>query len=697
MNESDFFQRLKFYLLILFVFFQNQFQSQTSPKIDSLLKVLIAPKPLESKVESLYQSAIKYRYTEPKKSDKYVFELFEISKRNNYKLGIGYAYFIGSFNLSMKAEYLKAFFEVEKAKKIFKELGKNELYLDAVCFQVALSSTINKQKEGYQIALAAVNDSKNKNFYKQIANLYYNLGHYELNNTQNIRKALDYSFLALENFKKTKDIPGTLNTYYSIASIYYETENYKKALEYAKFCEKANMQLPSINLELKTITQGLFAEIYLSMKDIVNAEKHCYSALTFSKKLNNINYEAAVLVISLKIDEHKNYNDSLVVKSNRILKISDLKTNIIDANYYLGLASQNKSDFQKAKEFYSKAIKLLEKSEFKKYRYVFDKMSQTEKQLNNFNEALRYSEIFHKLEIEQLKEEKENRINELQTLFEVNEKDIRIKNASLEKQKKELELQKKNRHLILLILIIVSILVLFSILFVFYVKNKKKTELIQIEKQKVTESLEERELLLKEIHHRVKNNLQIVLSLLNIQATEGRELGIDDFLEKSQSRIISMSIIHQLLYQNEQLNSINCQTYLEKLFMHLLSVYSSSSQQVKLNLNCNDAKLNLQTAIPLGLIMNELLTNSLKHAFEKNKEGNILIELKKTDKDTYSLEYKDDGKEVLEKTGFKNTLGRDLVQQLVKQMKGSLLIQPEKPYEYIIVFKQITLSKTDEI
>jgi hypothetical protein len=173
--------------------------------MDSLMKVLLPPTSIENRIKSLYELAIHYRYTDTKKSNKYVSELLEISKRHNYKLGIGYAYFIGSFNLSIKAEYLKAFLEVEKAKKIFKELGKNELYLDAVCFQVALSTSINKEKEGYQIALAAISDTKNEKYYRQIASLYYNLGYHELNYAQNIRKALDYSFLALKNFKKTRN------------------------------------------------------------------------------------------------------------------------------------------------------------------------------------------------------------------------------------------------------------------------------------------------------------------------------------------------------------------------------------------------------------------------------------------------------------------------------------------------------------
>jgi len=152
------------------------------------------------------------------------------------------------------------------------------------------------------------------------------------------------------------------------------------------------------------------------------------------------------------------------------------------------------------------------------------------------------------------------------------------------------------------------------------ITQRKKVEL------KIKESLEEKEVLLQEIHHRVKNNLQIISSLLNLQThyVEGEET--INVLKDSQNRVKTMAIVHEKLYQSPNLKDINFKEYIEDLISVLFYSYGIESKNIKTLINLEDLKIDIDTAIPCGLIINELVTNSLKYAFPDGK-GILKVEL----------------------------------------------------------------------
>ena len=189
-------------------------------------------------------------------------------------------------------------------------------------------------------------------------------------------------------------------------------------------------------------------------------------------------------------------------------------------------------------------------------------------------------------------------------------------------------------------------------------------------------SLEEKELLLKEVHHRVKNNMQVISSLLNIQAeTAGNEV-FSNLLGESQQRIKSMSLIHENLYQSDNLQEIDFEDYINMLANSLCRFYSVPEVSVLLDINVDHVALDLETAVPCGLIINEIVSNSLKHAFKGFKgTGTISIALKKA-KCNYVLEIKDDGRGL--PADFKLTnatsMGMEIVSILTQQLDGKIRI-----------------------
>jgi PAS domain S-box-containing protein len=206
--------------------------------------------------------------------------------------------------------------------------------------------------------------------------------------------------------------------------------------------------------------------------------------------------------------------------------------------------------------------------------------------------------------------------------------------------------------------------------------------------QKVSQSLREKELLLKEIHHRVKNNLQVVSSLLKLQSSYVTDKNTHDILLDSQNRVRSMALVHQKLYQSKDFSQIDFIEYINQLSQQLFNVFKRKSNDVQITVTSNNANLSIDLAIPCGLIINELVSNSLKYAFPDNYSGIINIEINNTENDTCELIVKDNGIGFPEGINFKNTstLGLQLVNTLVGQIDGTIEMESNNGTAFKIKF-----------
>jgi len=220
------------------------------------------------------------------------------------------------------------------------------------------------------------------------------------------------------------------------------------------------------------------------------------------------------------------------------------------------------------------------------------------------------------------------------------------------------------------------------------------TERLKV-KRDLENSLREKEILLKEIHHRIKNNLQIISSLLNLQLNYLENEEIIEMLKSSQSRIRSMAMIHEKLYKTKELSNINFAEYTREFTTYLFNTYRSKIGNLRLNLDLSDIKLDINLSISLGLILNELITNALKHAFPNNEAGKVNISLKE-EGEQVQLIISDNGKGLPDNFDIKNTnsLGLELVDSLVEQHKGSLEIKTNGHTEFRITLQKSSKPKT---
>ncbi len=208
--------------------------------------------------------------------------------------------------------------------------------------------------------------------------------------------------------------------------------------------------------------------------------------------------------------------------------------------------------------------------------------------------------------------------------------------------------------------------------------------------EQIHASLEEKEVLLKEIHHRVKNNLQVISSLLKLQAGYIRDERILEVFKESQNRVRAMALIHEKLYQSDDLAKTNFAEYIRSLASDLFRSYSVNSRVIKLNLNVEDVRLSIDTAIPCGLIINELISNSLKYAFSAGQAGEINIHLLSEAEDCYTLIVQDNGSGFPTELNFRNTksLGLQLVCSLTKQLHGTINLDCDRGVEFKITFAE---------
>ena len=202
-------------------------------------------------------------------------------------------------------------------------------------------------------------------------------------------------------------------------------------------------------------------------------------------------------------------------------------------------------------------------------------------------------------------------------------------------------------------------------------------------------SLVEKEMLLKEIHHRVKNNLMIISSLLNLQSSYIKDKESQEIFKESQNRAKSMALIHERLYQSTDLKKIDFGDYIESLSSELFNTYVSQNSIIELKINVEDIFLDINTAIPLGLIVNELITNSLKHAFPEGRKGEIDVNFHKKD-DYYEFVLMDNGVGVPDTIDYKNTesLGMQIITNLTEQIDGNIELNNENGTTFKISFKE---------
>lgn len=511
--------------------------------------------------------------------------------------------------------------------------------------------------------------------------------------------AMQESYLKLNLYSKVFDCNNQINNLieqgvdYPLWSYNIQSRLYLQLQQYDKAIPQLKKEI-SFLLQNKQRDSLIIPSAYNDLGYYYSLVNKNDSAIYFFKKshqltLKNKNYIDSVSYKNLHINTQENIANSYLHQNeydkaiNQILLINSqidldkespnyISRQIMLANAYLG-----KNDFEKVKNLITEINQLCcfniisLKIHFLNLKHSYYKKTGNDKlAYENLLLIKKYNDS-----ISNIQQQKLLKSTELNYVIEENEREVLEKNKII-----------KEKEDTIFTTTIAALSIFLAISFLFVRINRKKR--FEIEKmnlsiaQKNTQikaSLKEKEILLKEIHHRVKNNLQVISGILDIQNFNIKEPEIKAILNDGQNRIQSIALLHKTMYQNQNFNAVDFEQYLIELITHSKQSNYLLNKNIDIKVKVNSVQLEIDYAVPLGLIINELINNAYKHAFNDIENGSITIMLEELTKNNYSLLFKDNGIGFPENFDVNklNSVGFELINGLTKQLNGKLSISNE--------------------
>ena len=476
-----------------------------------------------------------------------------------------------------------------------------------------------------------------------------------------------------EKLGDKKSIAMTLN---NIGNVYKDLENFDKSFDYYKQSLEIKREINDdhgIAMTLNNI--GLLHHNYKKYKKALD---YYSESIGIKREINDSHGLAMTLNnIGLTYELQKNYSKALHFYEESI----GIKKEIGD-QFGMAMSLINLATIYRETGNYRKCFELLKKSEkiakeinaTTQLRDCYQRLYETYEMQNNPKQSFKYFKLYVAAKDSMMNAESVKNIQKLQAQYENDTKQLTIENLSKKEKlnkaqlaKNKAELKSKNITNISLIGGLLASLILI-VFFVYNTKQRTKTN------EALKRSLEEKEVLFKEVHHRVKNNFQVISSLLNLHSNNSENEAVIKALGEAKDRVNSMALVHEKLYQSKSLSQIKMDEYISQLIMHLNDSFDDEIEFSSI-INIENVYLDIETAIPLGLIFNELLTNSIKYAFNKKTGNTIEIMIKQVDKHI-KVSYKDNGIGLPEDFDIEKleSLGLNLVQILVLQIHGELVL-----------------------
>lgn len=512
-----------------------------------------------------------------------------------------------------------------------------------------------------------------------------NLGDYD--------EAMSFYFESLNRREAIGDSNGIAFSLKSIGETFAIQNDYAKAETYFKQSLDAFKKLGNIPME-HTMALNL-GGFYREQGKLDTAEKYIQKGLSYFEE-NGPKYELARAYYNLA-GLHLARNElsasaSSYLTSKAYYEELGFTMRVAGTLISLSKVSQRQGEIDQAIQYATEALDLAKSLETKsQISRALLQLSDIYKDNNQYKEAYAYYVDFKAMDDSIRNEEKQRTILELEEKYQSRLSEQRLNELSAANEMNELKLQQQERQQLVLIVFAALVLLVAGLVFNQYRVKQKTSELLLEKNNIIQQSLTEKEVLLREIHHRVKNNLQFISSLLNLQSRHVKDPEINTVLQESKNRVNSMSLIHQRLYQEDNLTGVDMDAYIHKLTESLLYAYKVDRHKVQTTIKVEDICLEVDSAIPIALILNELLTNVFKYAFIEREEGVLRIELIHKG-NALQLLVADDGVGITSKDPTeRKSFGYNLIHSLLQKVGGEMQVLSDKGTQVII---DITKYKT---
>ena len=631
----------------------------------------------------LLESRILLRLQKPEEAEQWARKSLATFTDINSKPGMAKAYLVLA-NFDNSGDLSNPILNAQKALQLYKESNNRKGQADALLALGYLLMSSDKMVEGRKQLLDALELYKSVG-YKDIVRLLSLIAiNYSQTGmrTESVAYGLEAVRLIDERNNATPEAAEAINY---VAIIYHALHEEQKSFEYLLKADKIAVKYNNLAL-------------------VVMLETNIVQMLMKFKRYK----EALVYLKRLQANDNDPKKPNLMLIQRSILVYTALK-DFKSAKKYVDLAMAISAKYPpNAPEqymLYPGIVKYhMEAGEYdiaRKYVAVYKAMAEKSKntvrladihkilfQLDStqqrFNDAIKELKIAKTYEYAILNTKKDKAFQELQVKYDSDKKDkdllLKEKNNKLLRKQGELQATKLEQANLIKNLSFAGILALVIILSLVYRSfyNKQKTNrLLQLQKEQIDEKnivlqklADEREWLLREIHHRVKNNLQIVMSLLSTQSHYLTDKAAMLAISSSQHRIHSMSLIHKKLYQSDNLVAIHMPTYINEL-VEYFRISFDTGQRIRFHMEIEEINLDIAQAVPIGLILNEAITNAIKHAFPNDTDGFINIAMQQTDTNHIAMTISDNGVG-LQTALLEETLGMKLIKGLSGDIDGTL-------------------------
>lgn len=512
-------------------------------------------------------------------------------------------------------------------------------------------------------AYAVLEEAKSKVYLSDLPLLLTQQG-YVFERRGDLNRATDLAYEVLKLSEDLNDKKGIAVAYSDLSNLFWKHERYEEGLEFGlksiDLFESRGLNDMDYCFTLYVVANNYWG---LGQTDqALNLFNHSISMGDRYGFYNNLS-DTYISLINLfaelgEFEEASLAGESAVELAERI----DNDFLLMRSYLSLGRMQNLQGKFASAVESFRKSLDIATPEFGDKFflSQLYEGLARAYAGTHSYKEALEAFSQYDRLKDQLFTEEAEMKISSVQTQFEVAKRD----NTILDQEQK-LQKQQSSKTMISVVTGLLTLLLI--LLFITYNNNRKKN--VQLQEQN-----QEKEFLLKEIHHRVKNNLGIVSSLLDLQSAEMQDPKVVEAIHESQNRVYSMSMIHQKLYQGKNLSAIEMRDYFLELSDHILDSFGLKNR-IEFGFDMEEIELDVDTAIPLGLIVNELITNALKHAFPKESKGRIDLIFRKTGDNTIRLEVADNGigiHEIVQSKEKQSGFGTKLVGLLIQQLDAKM-------------------------
>jgi len=523
-------------------------------------------------------------------------------------------------------------------------------------------SDIKKSLYNFEQGIALAQKFKNE---PVLAVLFMNKAN-SLNEAARYDEAVDMHLQSIRIKERIKDERGLLQSYNNIAVVYLRTQQYETSLEYFK---KANQQAKRFN------NKTSLGYNYVNMAGLFTA-LHKKDSVPILYEMALAAFAATEEKAGLGLAYH-NYGNFLLEekqldKAERILikalvirKETKSPYDIASTMNVTGSLLSKKGKTKEAEDMLLQSLAMLKDENSVRQKDVYKYLAAHYKTTGNYEEAYKYQAGYITMSDTLANENEVTTMLRTQSQYEVEKRDAQLGLAKKDKELQTLLVSTKNQQLIYL-LIALGLALLLAVVYFFNYRNKKQHAVVLENKNSQIE------ILIRELHHRVKNNLQVVSGLLSLQSSRMEDDKARQAMDEGRTRVDAMAMIHQKLYMDKDLAGVDIKDYLENLAASLAGSFGYGKQHIETSVNLHQPSLDIDMAIPIGLIVNELVTNAFKHAFTSTLQPKINVSLARNNDGSMELKIADNGSGIIADADRSKSFGMKLVHTLVEQLNGTI-------------------------